>query len=154
MPVNTPENVSCRQYGDWLLVNWSYVPLVSGDTLEGFLVKWGDATLPVSWSIPPAVDAELQGGDGGSPREFYSLLFRISDGLICDWESFETYPLGTVGTLGDNVGNIWDGAAVIGDNYIRTVAREDFESYATGTVTTLNGGGGWDGAAIVEANDV
>ena len=150
MPVHPPENVACRQFGDWLKVDWSYVPLVSGDTLAGFKVKWGNGVLPVPWTIPPAVDAGLRGGDGGSPREFYSLLLRISDGFICDWESFETYPLGVAGVLGDNIGNQWDGAAVVGENYIRTVAREDFESYEIGTVAApLNQGMGWNGPAVM-----
>ena len=149
MPVNAPENVSCRQHGDWLWVGWSYIPLESGDTLAGFKVKWGLDVLPVAWTVPPAVDSELLGGDGGSPREYYSLLFRLSDGLICDWESFETYPLGTVGVMDDNVGGIWDGATVIADNYIGNIAKEDFEGYPLGAAGTLNKGFGWNGSATL-----
>src|SRR5690606_39817867 len=66
--------------------------------------------------ISPAVDTELQGGDGGNPREYFSVLLRISDGLICDWESFETYPVGAVWQMEDG-GDIWDGPAVLGNNY-------------------------------------
>lgn len=148
MPVNTPENVSCRQFGDWLKVDWSYLPLESGDTLAGFKVKYGDGSLPAGWATPPAVDTVLQGGDGSSPREFYSLLFRISDGFICDWESFQTYPLGVSGVMDDG-GYKWDGAAVVAASYIGTIAREDFESYNPGAAGAMTGGFGWSGAAVI-----
>ena len=146
MPVNTPENVSCRKHGDWLWVGWSYIP-VEGDDLAGFKVKYGDGSLPEGWLIPPAVDVQTRGGDDGSPKEFFSLVLRISDGFILDWETFETYPLGPVGVMDDNVGGLWDGAASTGDVYYRTIAADDFESYPIGTVGVLNGGFGWAGAA-------
>lgn len=151
MTVRAPENVACRQYGDWLKVDWSYLH-EPGDTLAGFKVKWGDGGVPVTWDVPPAVDTELQGGDGGTPREYFSVLLRISDGLICDWESFETYPVGTAGLLGDNVGGKWDGPAVLGNNYWATIARDDFEAYPLGPVVVLNNGFGWDGPAVIGEN--
>src|SRR5690606_41626261 len=68
--LRAPDNVACRQYGDWLKVDWSYL-YEPGDTLAGFKVKWGDGGVPVTWDVPPAVDTGLQGGDGGNPREYF-----------------------------------------------------------------------------------
>lgn len=146
MTVRAPENVACRQYGDWLKVDWSYLH-EPGDTLAGFKVKWGDGGVPVTWDVPPAVDTELQGGDGGNPREYFSVLLRISDGLICDWESFETYPLGVVTLMDDNFGGKWDGAWGTQETELGYKGYGDsFESYSVGVqVGVLNGGKGWIG---------
>jgi hypothetical protein len=121
--------------------------------LARFAIHVDEVDDPPVWTEPPAVDLGIPQDDGGSPMEMREVLWWIAEEIATEHETFEEYAVGDVaGRQLDRGGGyaMWDGAAVVGQNDLGLRGTEDFEDYPVGVVPVLDGGIGWDGAAVVK----
>ena len=149
MAAREPQNVAAVHYGtDWLKVDWDDNTALSGDAPTGFKIWYDDTsvTVPV-WTVPPAIDNVLRGGDGASPVQHYSVMINTVSGVACWWETFEEYV--TAASM-EGGGENWGGPAVVGDVTVGWTGNgDDFESYPEGVVDyIMTGGIGWGGPAV------
>lgn len=139
----------------WLRVRFSLDVTSATEALVGFRFWHDDAagvTVPV-WV--DAVDSVNVTGDGGDPVQVYETLVAVplSAQVLTWWETFTEYASSDPAGVLDEGGSGWSGAWLVKDNEIGFVGyRDTFDSYATGTVGTLNGGRGFSGAWVIEAN--
>lgn len=148
MAARQPQNLTLTHFGtEWLRFQWEDNSAGAGDAPEGFNVFWGDTSLTVpTWTVPPAVDVGLNGGNDETPVETYTFMVHTPTSVACYWETFEEYNTG-VNVSMNKGGSIWDGAW---SNVESTLGYkgygDNFESYPVGVQTMpMNGGTGWNG---------